>query len=373
MTKPLRYGIIGAGMMAREHVRNLALIPGSQIAAIVDPDAASCAACLEEVRNQLGQTPLVVRDHRALLDGDHVDALIIASPNDSHAGLLQDIFNASRKRAVLCEKPICTNAADMAPLAAAAAAHPAPVWVAMEYRYMPPVADLIGYVRDGTIGPLQMLSIREHRFPFLAKTGDWNRFNARTGGTLVEKCCHFFDLMRLIVGREAVRVYASGGADVNHRDERYNGQVPDIIDNAFVIVDFEGGVRASLDLCMFAEGAYFQEEITATGAKARVAAYVPGVARFWQGGGQERDAEIEISRRAPQAPVRRKVPVDPAILNAGDHHGSTYFQHLGFRAAVLDGAPVAVTVADGLAAVAIGLAAERSIREKQAVALADGG
>ncbi len=371
MSKPLRYGIVGAGMMAREHVRNLALIPGSEITAVVDPDAGSRSACLDEVSRRLGQTPHVFQDHRALIETGDIDALIIASPNDTHAHILHDVFAATRKVAVLCEKPICTDARDMAPLAAAAAAHPAPVWVAMEYRYMPPVAELIGHVRDGTMGPLHMLSIREHRFPFLAKVGDWNRFNARTGGTLVEKCCHFFDLMRLIVGREAVRVYASGAADVNHRDERYGGQAPDIIDNAFVIVDFAGGVRASLDLCMFAEGAFFQEEITATGAKARVTAYVPGVARFWQDGTQARDAEIEISPRSPQLPVRRKVHVDNAILDAGDHHGSTYFQHLGFRAAALEHAPVAVSMADGLAAVAIGLAAERSIREHRAVNLAE--
>jgi myo-inositol 2-dehydrogenase / D-chiro-inositol 1-dehydrogenase len=126
----------------------------------------------------------------------------------------------------------------------------------------------------------------------------------------------------------------------------------------------KGGERASLDLCMFAEGAYFQEEIMATGAKARVAAYVPGIARCWQEGDQERDAEIEISPRSPQVPTRRKVHVDPAILKAGDHHGSTYFQHLGFRAAMLEGAPVAVTMADGLAA-------ERSSRETRGVKLSE--
>jgi predicted dehydrogenase len=214
-----------------------------------------------------------------------------------------------------------------------------------------------------------MIAIREHRFPFLPKVGDWNRFASRTGGTLVEKCCHFFDLMRLVAGAEAVRVFASGAADVNHRDERYEGRTPDIVDNAFAIVDFANGVRASLDLCMFAEGAYFQEEIAATGDKARVEAFVPGVARFWQGGGTERAAEIEISPRSPQGPIRRAVHVDDAILRAGDHHGSTYYQHLGFRRAVLEAGPVEVSVDDGLKAVAIGLAGERSIAEGRAVTL----
>jgi predicted dehydrogenase len=93
-------------------------------------------------------------------------------------------------------------------------------------------------VRGGSVGRLVMLTIREHRFPFLVKVGNWNRFSSNTGGTMVEKCCHFFDLMRLIVNAEPVRVYCSGAMDVNHLDERYGGRQPDIIDNSFTIVDF---------------------------------------------------------------------------------------------------------------------------------------
>jgi myo-inositol 2-dehydrogenase / D-chiro-inositol 1-dehydrogenase len=369
MTKPLRYGIIGAGMMSREHVRNLALIPGSSVTAIADPDPGSQTSCAAEIAKHLQADPKIFADHRDLLASGLVDALIIASPNDTHKAVLDDIFAAKMKFPVLCEKPIVTRHEDMAPLAAAAAAHGRPIWTAMEYRYMPPVAELIQQVKSGAIGRLRMLSIREHRFPFLHKVGDWNRFSERTGGTLVEKCCHFFDLMRLIAASEPVRVYASGAADVNHRDERYDGRTPDIIDNAYVIVDFKNGVRAMLDLCMFAEGAYFQEIVTATGDTARVETFVPGVRRFWPASETERHAEIEVSPRKPQGPVRKPVHVDEKILRAGEHHGSTYFQHLGFRRAVLEGARVEVTVADGLMAAAIGMAGERSIIEGRAVML----
>ena len=93
----------------------------------------------------------------------------------------------------------------------------------------------------------KMLTLREHRIPFLRKFGDWNRFNRNSGGTLVEKCCHFFDLMRLVAGSDPVRVMASGGQAVNHLDEVYDGQRSDIWDHAYVIVDFESGMRAMLD------------------------------------------------------------------------------------------------------------------------------
>ena len=102
-----------------------------------------------------------------------------------------------------------------------AAQYSAPVWVAMEYRYMPPVAALIDNL-DTSTGGARMLTIREHRFPFLEKVGDWNRFNANSGGTFVEKCCHFFDLMRLILKSDPVRVMASGGQVVNHLNETYD-------------------------------------------------------------------------------------------------------------------------------------------------------
>ena len=368
MSKVLRYGLIGAGMMGREHLHNLALIPGSALAAFSDPDAGSRARTAADARRLFGTAPLAFEDHRALLAAGGIDALIVASPNDTHTPILSDIFALPRALPVLVEKPVCTRAEDIAPLASAAASHRAPVWVAMEYRYMPPVAELRRVLRDGAVGDLRMLAIREHRYPFLRKVGDWNRFARRTGGTLVEKCCHFFDLMRLIVGDEPVRVYASAAADVNHRDERYAGEVPDIVDNAYVVVDFRGGRRAMLDLCMFADGAYWQEIVTATGNAGRAEIFIPGPARFWPGG-LERRAEIEVSPRAEKAPVRRVVDVDGDLLAAGDHHGSTYFQHLGFRRAILDGAAVEVSMADGLKAVAIGLAAELSAREGRAIDL----
>jgi myo-inositol 2-dehydrogenase / D-chiro-inositol 1-dehydrogenase len=202
--------------------------------------------------------------------------------------------------------------------------------------------------------------MREHRFPFLPKIGDWNRFAANTGGTMVEKCCHFFDLMRLIVGAEAVRVYCSGAMDVNHLDERYDGRTPDIIDNSYTTVDFANGVRAMLDLSMFADGAANQEEITLVGDRARLDMLVP-------------ESVLIRSPRTgfmqPKTPERIDVPVDEAALHAGTHHGSIYYQHQAFIAAVRGEGAVQVTAEDGLRAVAIGTAAEISAREQRVVTM----
>jgi myo-inositol 2-dehydrogenase / D-chiro-inositol 1-dehydrogenase len=291
---------------------------------------------------------------------------VIASPNDTHAGILRDVMSTDKP--ILVEKPLCATVEDCRAILKRAEGRAAPVWVAMEYRYMPPVERLRAELAAGTAGRLRMIAIREHRFPFLHKVGDWNRFSARTGGTLVEKCCHFFDLMRLLSGSEAVRVYASGAMDVNFLDERYGGRAPDILDNAFVVVDFANGVRAMLDLCMFAEGSWWQEQVAVTGDAARIEAFVPGPARF-SPDGRERASEIVISPRATRRPIREEIHVEETILAAGDHHGSTYFQHRKFLDLVRHGGSPEVTLQDGLNSVLIGAAAEESARTGRAVDL----
>jgi predicted dehydrogenase len=351
MADAIRWGVIGTGMMGLEHLRNLRLVPGASVTAVADPHGPS----LDDAR-RLAPDAAVFEDPRELLAHAPVDAVVVATPNHTHAEVLGPVFEAGVH--VLVEKPLCTTVEDCRRVEAAAARHRGLVWVGMEYRYMPPVARLVEEVRKGTIGRLRMLAIREHRFPFLPKVGDWNRFARNTGGTLVEKCCHFFDLMRLIVGSRPVRVYASGAMDVNHQDERYDGERPDILDNAYAVVDFDDGARALLDLCMFAEGSRNQEEIAATGDRGKVECFVP-------------ESTVVIGRRIPRAVESFHVPVEKRLLEAGFHHGATFHQHMAFRRAVLDGAPPEVGVRDGLWAVAMGVAGERSAAERRVVELSE--
>ncbi len=359
----VNYGLIGCGMMGREHIQNINLLPHGRVSVVYDPvaDLAQSAATLAEDAH-------VAETLEALLAHEALDAVVIVSPNFLHVGQLRQIVEA-RPLPILCEKPLFTDPADRAVLDALFKNYPHPVWVAMEYRYMPPVAALLEQAEHAT-GGIKMLTIREHRFPFLPKIGDWNRFNAKTGGTLVEKCCHFFDLMRLILKDEPLRVMASAGQSLNHIDERYDGQAPDIWDNGYVIVDFVHGARAMLELCMFAEGSKYQEEISAVGPKGKIEALVPGPGRFWpQALGAAPVPQLIISPRAPKGPLVAEIPVDPTLLAAGDHNGSTFYQHQRFNAVVRGEGAVEVTLTDGAKAVAMGLAAQESARTGQAVTL----
>ena len=361
MTRTIRYGIVGTGMMGLEHLRNLAITPGAVVTAIADPSATSLAWARDVLGDRAaGVTALP--DARALAASGLVDAVIVASPNHTHREVLLPLLDTGLH--ILCEKPLATTAEDARWIAERVAQHAAVFWVAMEYRYMPPAAEFIRQVHAGRIGALRMLTLREHRFPFLVKVGHWNRFAANTGGTMVEKCCHFFDLMRYIVRSEPVRVHCSGAMDVNHRDEWYNGRQPDILDNSYTTVDFANGVRAMLELCMFADGAEHQEVFTAVGDEARLECFVP-------------PGDLVFSPRTgygnPKRPERTHVSVDAAALEAGTHHGATWYQHQRFAAAVRGEGAAEVSAEDGLRAVLMGIAAERSAREHRVVTMAEVG
>lgn len=359
MAEVVRYGLVGTGLMGVEHIRNLAITPGAVVTAIADP-VESSLGWAREALGELADGASAFADSAALARSGLVDAVVVATPNYTHRKVLEPLFDADLP--ILCEKPLATTLEDARWVVERAARSPAPFWTAMEYRYMPPASAFIEEVHGGRVGALRMLSIREHRFPFLRKVGDWNRFAANTGGTMVEKCCHFFDLMRLITRSEAVRVYCSGAMDVNHLDEAYDGRRPDIIDNSFTTVDFANGVRAMLDLCMFADGAEQQEEITAVGDRARLDVLIPA---------GEIAYSPRVGRGNPKHVERRIVSVDEAALRAGTHHGSTFYEHQRFNAAVRGQGPVEVTARDGLMAVAIGAAAEISARERRVVEMSE--
>jgi len=349
MADRVRYGIIGSGMMGVEHMLNIRLQEDAEVAAFADPHPTS----RKWGRDTAGPDAAAYEDPAEMLRRERLDAVVVSTPNHTHAAVLERVFGTELP--VLVEKPLCTTLADCRRVVEAAEARRALTWVAMEYRYMPPVTRLLEELRKGTAGRLVMLAIREHRYPFLPKVGSWNRFARHTGGTLVEKCCHFFDLMNLILGAEPVRVYASGAQDVNHLDERYDGETPDILDNAYCVVDYEGGARALLDLCMFAEGSRNEQEIAVTGDAGKLECFVP-------------ESTVVVGRRSPRAVETHAVPVEERILRAGFHHGATYFEHRAFLRALREGTPPEVSVRDGMRAVALGVAAERSARERRPVA-----
>ncbi len=367
----LRYGIIGCGSMGREHIENLQAMGGVQVTALADTDAGSREAALASCR---GNRPQAFEHHTELLRSGLCDAVVIATPNHTHVDMLRDALAVPALH-ILVEKPLVTRMADGQEMMERAAGRDGIVWVAQEYRYMPPVAEMIRIAHEGGVGRMHQVAIREHREPFYPKVGDWNRFSANTGGTLVEKCCHYFNLMDLILREKPLRVFASGGQRVNHLDESYGGpdgpRTPDILDSAYVIIEYPSGARAMLDLCMFAEGSTDNEHLVIVGDEGKLESLLPSLtlrhSRREDWG--RRNAWGQLSGTGKGVNVRRVW--DTNIKYAGAHFGASYIEHQHFAAAIRDGRPAEIPLEEGLRAVATGLAAHKSIDEGRVVALSE--
>ena len=133
----INYGIIGCGMMGREHLRNINLLQGTMVAAIYEPDANMAQAAAA-----LAPDAFFVNSVDELLDYQQLDCLVIASPNHCHIEQLEAI-STKVTLPILVEKPLFTAEDDLARAQAVGSVYRAPIWVAMEYRYMPPMQQFI--------------------------------------------------------------------------------------------------------------------------------------------------------------------------------------------------------------------------------------
>jgi len=342
-------------MMGREHLENLGHLAGSNVVALIDPDEGSRRLGRAAAGGDVAVFPYL----GSALTGQEFDVVVIASPNHTHEEIAIEAI-ASGKH-VLVEKPLATTVEGCLRIEEEALKRPSQVVaVGLEYRFMAPTSWLLDKVRSGVLGDVRLVSIIEHRFPFLDKVGSWNRFNENTGGTFVEKCCHFFDLMYQVFGSEPVAVMASAAETVNHRNESYGGRTPDILDNGYVIVEFEGNKRGMLELCMFAEGSRDEQIISAVGDTAKAEVRIPS-------------QECSIGKRSTgRAGVVTQV-VESTAPYQGLHHGSSFTEHEEFRKAIFGEDHRLATLRDGTRSVAMGVATQRSIAEGRRVALSEVG
>lgn len=289
---------------------------------------------------------------------------VIATPNFTHYQLLKQAYaHADPNMHILVEKPLCITIEHCRDIIASSAGRPGATYVGLEYCYMPPVARVITLANAGLVGSPRMVAIREHRFPFLHKVRNWNRFNQNSGGTFVEKCCHFFDLFnRILKPHVPETIYASGAQDVNHLDEFYHGQPTDIFDNGFVIIQYSDSRRACLDLCMFAEASHAQEEVCIVGPKGKLEAFLPQL-------------QVRVGIRGDHScgNVLIETVDDDRIKYRGHHYGSSFLEHLDILKQIRtphnsnSNYPSTAGLYQGLLSVAMGIAAHMSVDEKRQV------
>ncbi|MEK9990293.1 MAG: Gfo/Idh/MocA family oxidoreductase [Halieaceae bacterium] len=346
--------VVGAGMMGREHLRVTQLLGWADVQGIVDPFPDSVSQALAEWRSITDQPLMVYPDAREASLDTAVDAIVICTPNYTHFDVLQSVCISEKP--ILLEKPMATNLLDAARLVTMEKKYPTFIQLGMQYRYKAQYVDALCELQSrATLGAVKTVAMSEYRPPFLDKVDQWNKFNCNSGGTLVEKCCHYFDLINLVAQSQPKRVYASGGRAVNFLDFEWRGKMSDIDDHAMVIIDYDNGVHANFTLNMFCQELY--EELVVVGERGRLVASERASFR------PDIPSSAQLQVEVPQHPAYRGVPVGyPDWIEASGHYGATFFEHIAFNLQLAGQAVDAATPEQALWSLIVASAAQHSMQ-----------
>ena len=352
------YGIIGTGMMGREHIRAVLQLEQAQLIGLCDSHPKSLELGVAEVIRSGGKAPKIYSDTAALASDPDIDAILICTPNFTHRAVFDQV-KASGKP-IFLEKPMATTLEDAFYLAQGALRYPAAIQLGMQYRYKSQYQLALSALDRNELGSVKMISLCEYRPPFLSKVREWNKFSEYSGGTLVEKCCHYFDLMNRIAGAPPARVYASGGRAVNFADFEYKGKPSDIDDHALVVVDYENGVKAQFALNMFSEELF--EALTVGGSEGTL--HTEEYASFKP----DRPSRSSIRIQTPDHPAYEGIDCTfPEDIEIGGHYGSTLFEHQRFRDQLTGATNDGATCAEGLWAIITAWMAQVSMQQGNVV------
>lgn len=312
----LNIGIIGTGTIGLEHIRVTALEERARVSALYDTDLEVLQYAAEYTFKNFGYTPQSCETLATFLNQE-LDAYIICTPNYQHLSTFNQIRHTGKP--IYIEKPMAHTLAESCELYRLIQEHQSPVHIGLQYRYKPQYLELLRELRAADIGHPKHIQITEHRPPFLDKVNQWNKYNRFSGGTLIEKCCHYFNLMQLIA--KAIPTKVSCQASQSHNFASFNEQTPaDAIDSAQVMVEFENGLLASLSLCMFAPS--FYEEVTVCTSKAKLKAQE----EFNPILNTDLGCSLEILHAEAQISKKSNTSYG-ALIAASGHCGSTYKAH----------------------------------------------
>mgnify|MGYP001010925862 CR=1 FL=1 len=192
----IRIAVIGAGLMGADHARIVAQeLPGTTLQVVCDMDGARAKTVAEEY----GAVDFAT-DPEGTISRDDVDAVIIASPDFTHAPLSMACIAAGKR--VLCEKPLSQQSDEcLAVMQAEQAAGAKFIQLGFMRRYDQSYMDMRDAITSGRLGrPLMM-----HNFHRNVATPASDFTGAMA---ITNSAPHEFDVVRHVLGTEYVSIAA---------------------------------------------------------------------------------------------------------------------------------------------------------------------
>jgi myo-inositol 2-dehydrogenase / D-chiro-inositol 1-dehydrogenase len=189
-----RFAVLGAGRIGQVHARAIASVDGATLVAIADPIAAAANGVAEKYGCD-------IRTIESIRTSDDVDAVVICTPTDTHADLIEQFCRAGK--AVFCEKPVDLDSVRVRDCLKVVEDTKGRVMLGFNRRFDPDFAALKAALDAGRIGKIEMITITS-RDPG-APPAD---YIARSGGIFRDMTIHDFDMARWLLGEEVETVMA---------------------------------------------------------------------------------------------------------------------------------------------------------------------
>ncbi len=325
----IRFALLGAGRIGKVHARAVSGNPDARLVAITDPFAEAARA----IARQYGCD---VRTMEQIETSKDVDAVVICTPTDTHADLIERFARAGK--AIFCEKPVDLSVARVKACLKVVAAKKAKLMVGFNRRFDPHFAAVRAAIDDGRIGNVEQVVItsRDPGPPPL-------EYIKRSGGIFRDMTIHDFDMARFLLGEEPIIVQATGSVLV----DKAIGKAGDY-DSVSVILTTKSGKQCVISNSRRATYGYDQR-IEVHGSKGVVSAE------------NQRPVSIEIATGAGYT----RPPLHDFFMT---RYTDAYAAEIAaFIASVKKGKAPSPSGQDGLAALVLADAAAKSAKQGRAV------
>ncbi|MEQ1940361.1 inositol 2-dehydrogenase [Mesorhizobium sp. CN5-321] len=327
----VRFGLLGAGRIGKVHARAVDSNPEARLVAVAD----AFEQAAKDIATAYGAEVRSIDEIEAAND---IDAVVICTPTDTHADLIERFSKAGK--AIFCEKPIDLDVRRVEECLEVVEKTGAALMVGFNRRFDPHFMAVKKAIDDGAIGKVEMVTITS-RDPG-APPVDYIK---RSGGIFRDMTIHDFDMARFLLGEEPVSVSAHASVLV----DKTIGEAGDY-DSVSVILETASGRQALISNSRRATYGYDQR-IEVHGSKGMVAAE------------NQRPVSIEVANEKGYT----RPPLHDFFMT---RYTEAYANEIAaFIAALSKGQKAAPSGADGLAALKLADAALTSAREGRTVRL----
>lgn len=195
----MKYALIGCGMISPNHI-NAALETGLEIAALCDLVEENRQKALSLIPEEKRAGVKLYADHKTMLAEVQPELVAIALGSGLKKRLACDCLNAGVN--VIVEKPIALSLEEADAMVACARENGKTLCINHQLRFCPSVRAIRAAVQDGSFGQMYHAAaqIRRNRNQAYFDAGKWRGTWKNDGGTLMNQCIHYTDLLEWILG-----------------------------------------------------------------------------------------------------------------------------------------------------------------------------